>query len=461
MDTSGEPEIVNVNKLSEIVRYGTHADLLNSDLSRDIETLGREFAQPIDPNHVFNYRVRYCLFIELIRFTEGLNAAIKRIEQDLADGLYYRIYMLAGATVYRRENKYEEELYFIRKVHENSKLDTYVAQRYASSLLSNNFPEDAAAILLQSIDNVASAAQAVPALVLIADACQWNVLREGLKYVTDILRRGDSTITAGTLETLEERLRQSSTDEKRNIPLLSISLERDLRKRELQRKLYSFCGLQVEFINGIPGATLPRIAETFLCPSGFLVGASSKGAIGCALSHIKAWEFMTEKNYEYAVILEDDGTPYYGFNPETLINDAGSDFDILLINQRMSSLIGPPTHYKYVGCVNVSERLQQMPDTQQGWGGDGYILSLNGAKQLLRCISVDGILVHIDGQLSSYGYDGQIVAQSRAQVVAAKVMAKSKSKDRLNVKCLNFPAVHQMNFQYSSSNEESKKGGMP
>ena len=445
-----------MDKLSEIVRYGDHADLLNSDLSRDIETLGREFAQPIDPDHILNYRDRYCVFIELIRVTEGLNAAIERIEQDLADGMYYRIYTVAGATVYRRENRYDEELRFLRNAYNTHKLDLSVAKSYAASLLSNNFPEDAAAIMLQSIDKVTSAAQAVPALVLIANTCQWNVLREGLKYVTDILRRGDATIAAGTLQTLEERLRQSSTDQKRNIPLLSISLERDLRKRELQRKLYSFCGLQVEFLNGIPGATLPRIVETLLCPAGFL-GRSSKGAIGCALSHIKAWEFMTEKNYEYSVILEDDGTPYYGFNPETLINDSGSDFDILLINQRMSSLIGPPTHYKYVGWVNVSERLHQMPDAQKGWGGDGYILSHNGAKQLLRCITVDGILGHIDGQLSSYGYDGQIVAQSRAQVTAAMVMAKSNSKARLNVRCLNFPAVHQMNFEYSSSNEENRK----
>jgi GR25 family glycosyltransferase involved in LPS biosynthesis len=454
--TGREPEIVNMNKLSEIVRYGNHADLLNSDFSRDIETLGKEFAQPIDPNHIHNYRDRYCLFIELIRFTEGLDAAIKRIDQDLADGMHHRIYTYAGATAYRRENRYDEELRFLRNAYETHKLDLSVAKSYACSLLSNNFPEDAAAILLQSLDKLTSVAQAVPALVLIANTCQWNVLREGLKYVTDIVQRGDSTIAAGTLATLEERLRQSSTDKKTNIPLLSISLERDRRKRELQRRLYSFCGLQIEFLNGIPGATLPRIVETLLCPAGFL-GGLSKGAIGCALSHIKAWEFMTEKSYEFAVILEDDGTPYYGFNPETLINDSGSDFDILLINQRMSSLIGPPTHYKYAGCVNVSERLHEMPDTQKGWGGDGYILSYNGAKRLLRCISVDGILGHIDGQLSSYGYDRQNVAQSRAQVAAAMVMAKSKLTDRLNVKCLNFPAVHQMNFDYSSSNEESRK----
>lgn len=452
----GEPEIMNVNELSRIVHYENHADLLNSDLSRDIETLGREFAQPIDPNHIHTYRDRYCLFVELIRFTEGLNAAIKRIEQDLADGMYYRIYTHAGATAYRRENRYDEELRFLRNAHEAHKLDSSVAKSYASSLLSNNFPEDAAAVLLRSIDKITSAAEAVTALVLIANTCQWNVLREGMKYVTDILRRGDSTIPAGTLETLEERLRQSSTDKKRNIPLLAISLERDLRKRELQRKLYSFCGLEVEFLNGVLGSTLPRIVETFLRPAGFS-SELTKGAIGCALSHIRAWEFMIEKNYEHAVILEDDGTPYYGFNPETLINDSGSDFDILLINQRMSSLIGPPAHYKYVGCANVSERLHQMPDAQSGWGGDGYILSHNGAKQLLRCISVDGILGHIDGQLSSYGYDGQTVTQSRAQATAARVMAKSKSKGRLNVKCLNFPAVHQMNFEYSSSVEESRK----
>lgn len=454
--TGGEPEIMNVNKLREIVRYGNHVDLLNSDLSRDIETLRREFAQPIDPDHLHNHRDRYYLFIEFIRFTEGLNEAIKRIEQDLADGMYHRIYTYAGAMAYRRENRYDEELSFLRNAYKSHKLDSFVAQTYACSLLSNNNPEYAAVILLQSIDKLTSAPEAVTTLVSIANTCQWKVLQEGLKYATDILRRGDSTIAAGTLETLEERLRQSRTSKKRNIPLLSISLERDLRKRELQRKLYSFCGLEVEFLHGVPGATLPRIVETSLCPRGFL-GGSSKGAIGCALSHIKAWEFMTEKKYEYAVILEDDGTPYYGFNPETLINDTGSNFDILLINQRMSSLTGPHTHYKYVGCVNVSERLRQMPDAQKGWGGDGYILSHNGAKQLLRCISVDGILGHIDGQFSSYGYDGQILAQSRAQEIAASFMARSTSKDKLNVKCLNFPAVHQMNFEYSSIIDEGRK----
>ena len=88
--------MVNVNKLSEIVRYGHHADLLNFDLSRDIEILESEFTQPIDSNRIHNSRERYCLYIELIRFTQGPNEAIKRIEQDLADGLYYRIYMHAG-----------------------------------------------------------------------------------------------------------------------------------------------------------------------------------------------------------------------------------------------------------------------------------------------------------------------------------------------------------------------------
>ena len=451
--------MVNVNKLSEIVRYGHHADLLNFDLSRDIEILGSEFTQPIDSTRIHNSRERYCLYIELIRFTQGPNEAIKRIEQDLADGLYYRIYMHAGATVYRRENRYEEELGFLRKCYEDSKLDSYVARRYAVSLLSNNFPEDAAVILIQTLDKT-STAEAVVHLELIAHACQWNTLQGGLKYITDIFRQGNATIDTKILTTLEERLRQSSTDKKSNIPLISISLERDVRKRELQRKLYSFCGLQIEFINGVLGATLPRLIETFICPEGFAggaVGEAPKGAIGCALSHIKAWELIIEKNYEYAVILEDDGAPFYGFNPEKIIDESGKDFDILMINERMSSLIAPSPHYKYFGSVNVSERLLQMPDTQKGWGGDGYILSRNGANNLLRCISLDGILGHIDGQMPSYGYDSQIVAQSHAQLVATKVMEKTKSKERLNVKCLNFPAVHQMNFEFSSINEENRK----
>jgi len=100
------------------------------------------------------------------------------------------------------------------------------------------------------------------------------------------------------------------------------------------------------------------------------------GQLGCYDSHVRAWQHMTERNYEMMVIAEDDADIRY--SSKTIrklktclreVRDFGVEFDLLYLGH---------------GSNKVKRRLT--PHLYEPWKCQTayfYVLTLRGAKKLL------------------------------------------------------------------------------
>lgn len=233
-----------------------------------------------------------------------------------------------------------------------------------------------------------------------------------------------------------------------------LNLVDDLRKRKIVESVYSKLEAKIEFQEAVNGSLLEEKEVALNNPNGKFW--SQLGAIGCFLSHIDAIRKVANGSLENALIIEDDGLPYYRFNDED-VEKAIEGNDIVFINNRMSSLVCGQVEYN--GMTTVVERLSMLPDIRKGWGGDGYIISKIGAQKILENFSVDKIIGHFDGQLGSYCVerDASIGTKNKALNIAEIFGKKFKGPNVLVGKTLNFPMVHTVNFSVSSRNIVSQK----
>jgi len=163
------------------------------------------------------------------------------------------------------------------------------------------------------------------------------------------------------------------------------------RQERMQRRFRDF-GMDV---TGWMAATPDTLVDVFH-------GAMRSSEKACAQSHISIWRFMVQENLEYALILEDD---------------ACFDKDWQLKLQQFSEQVLDPDWN--VIMLNASESMTPihtwLPAKEQ-YLTAGYILSQNGAKQLLAqfqgnfCGS-DWMLTRLQLQGHSYCYFPWLIIQ--------------------------------------------------
>jgi GR25 family glycosyltransferase involved in LPS biosynthesis len=123
-----------------------------------------------------------------------------------------------------------------------------------------------------------------------------------------------------------------------------------------------------------------------------------KGIVGCAMSHMKIWkEFLTKINQTYCLVLEDDAELCPEFKDKVLylLNKHSGTFDIMFL------------HYNPYPQYNKKELYTNSPPVAEIWSkersmkenmgsGAGYILSRQGALNLLRHVQKNGVYNAID-----------------------------------------------------------------
>ena len=123
------------------------------------------------------------------------------------------------------------------------------------------------------------------------------------------------------------------------------------------------------------------------------------GEIGCALSHKKIHQKMVDENIPYAVILEDDAVVKEGFNEVvSLVYKNNLSWHIILLghyrgfehNQETNSIDSIWSRYS----LNKTYRLGKI--VKGGLGTHGYIISQEGAKQILDFLEYDELYLPID-----------------------------------------------------------------
>lgn len=123
-----------------------------------------------------------------------------------------------------------------------------------------------------------------------------------------------------------------------------------------------------------------------------------RGIVGCAMSHMKIWkEFLTKVNQTYCLVLEDDAELCPEFKDKVLylINKHSSEFDVMFLHYN------PYPQYArkelYTNSHPVAEIWTKERSMKENMGsGAGYILSRQGALNLLRHVQKNGVYNAID-----------------------------------------------------------------
>lgn len=113
---------------------------------------------------------------------------------------------------------------------------------------------------------------------------------------------------------------------------------------------------------------------------------ASRGMIGCGLSHINIWKKIVENNINRTLILEDDFILKDDFLNKfnKYIKNAPEKFDILFLNSNF-------IHNKNIKLIDINDIFYKQLFIAQTVG---YIITLDGAKKILKYINK--VSYHID-----------------------------------------------------------------
>jgi glycosyl transferase family 25 len=128
---------------------------------------------------------------------------------------------------------------------------------------------------------------------------------------------------------------------------------------------------------------------------------ASKGMIGCGISHINIWKRIVKEKINKSLILEDDFILVDDFlNKFKIIEKAPIEYDILFLTSNT-------IHNKNLKLYNIDDNFYKQLLISQTVG---YIITLNGAKKILKYINK--VSYHIDVELciSSLLYNLNIIS---------------------------------------------------
>lgn len=137
-----------------------------------------------------------------------------------------------------------------------------------------------------------------------------------------------------------------------------------------------------------------------------------KSAIGCAMSHIKAWETMLKNKDTSSLFLEDDISIDKDFVEKYRNIDIPDDYYIIYLGCTTGCDIDKkyniefPLAKLFIGKNKYSKKVIKLNDKvyipSLPLALHGYILSRKGAEYLLNRITQDKIKFHIDAQILKY-----------------------------------------------------------
>lgn len=177
-----------------------------------------------------------------------------------------------------------------------------------------------------------------------------------------------------------------------------------------------------------------------------------KSAIGCAMSHIKAWEKIIKNGDNTAFILEDDAIIDNNFLSKLKNIKVPEDFYIIYLGCTIGCDIDKKYNIEYplaklfignpqkVMKINENVFIPSLPLALHG-----YILSRKGAIYLFNKLKEDKIYSHIDAQILSYNIPRYAVSP---QLVYQKNIDIETSNNTDNI---NYPILLNKGLSYKDS----------
>lgn len=253
-----------------------------------------------------------------------------------------------------------------------------------------------------------------------------------------------------------------------------INLEKDTKRLCKINSQFDALGLKrptvIKAIMGkdIKSGEMPGIVSSFFSMFG------SRGAVGCALSHVKAWEtFVSDSerseamsgassseatNGEYGLFLEDDALLSKDFVEQMKLKMAHLPEDVYIFFLGCTMMCNPDKNYDFLyplikvlimwGMNYYPKKLEIINEhiyvPQFPLALHGYVLSKKGARYLLDKIRQDKIHSHIDTQVlkyiqsvPSYASNPELISQEEIDINTSHNITgsfPSVINDRLTIK---------------------------
>jgi len=179
------------------------------------------------------------------------------------------------------------------------------------------------------------------------------------------------------------------------LPVLVLNLPADSERFvAIERQVASLPFIDLWRVEGVRGGLIADVACRLLTRNAH--SASHKGAMGCFLSHLSAWEIVAKRKEPASLIIEDD----VALNNLALLHQTPlpGNLDIAFCNNRTAY----PGNPGFTGFRSLSPSIQFVESHGRAVGGDCYLLTPTAAQQLIRFVEEDSLFSHVDLRMLAY-----------------------------------------------------------
>lgn len=120
----------------------------------------------------------------------------------------------------------------------------------------------------------------------------------------------------------------------------------------------------------------------------------TRGQLGCFISHFQIWKYLSNNNIEVAIILEDDVKLYKNFNRiiDVIYENLPVKFDYVHLF----------VHPDKLKLENLNGNDGDIIPAEENLGTVAYMISLKGARRLIKLTQLLKIQAPVDRQINSY-----------------------------------------------------------
>lgn len=181
------------------------------------------------------------------------------------------------------------------------------------------------------------------------------------------------------------------------IPKFIISLERDkdralYLKQEVFPKITNY--FKCKAFDGENDDPNPILQENNISIAEHFISKCTAGQLGCFLSHFQIWKYISTNNIEMAIIMEDDVKIYKNFNRviDLVFDNLPIKFDYVQLFIHPDKL---KTEY-----LNGNDG--DLIPAEENFGTVAYLISLRGARRLIKLTQLLKIQAPVDKQIYFY-----------------------------------------------------------
>lgn len=172
-------------------------------------------------------------------------------------------------------------------------------------------------------------------------------------------------------------------------PIFIISLKDSSRRKEISERLNSL-GLEFEFFDAVYGKELTeeqlKQVDFDFYPQKYAARKPlTLGEIGCALSHIKMYEYIVSNNIQEAIILEDDAivSLYFKQILEDVLKKVPSRREIIFFDHGKAKVF--PIMRNLVERYRLARYLKPSKNSKRSIiRTTAYLITKNGVRKLLK-----------------------------------------------------------------------------